>query len=46
MYCDFFEMAFEKILDYWRRLKTRSETSKKLLLMTEKFKTVIGRYYL
>ena len=28
-YCDFFKMAFAEILDFWRRLKTRSETPKR-----------------
>ena len=29
-YCEFFKMAFAKILDFRRRLKTRSETLKRL----------------
>ena len=27
-YCEFFKMAFAKILDFWHRLKTRYEAPK------------------
>ena len=45
-YCEIFKMEFSKILDFFAQAQNSLQSSNKVLVMTEKVKTVIGCFFL